>query len=87
MAWVYILKDQADRYYIGSTANLVQRFQQHCTGCCTTTRKYTKPLILLLSLELETIKEARALEIQFKKKKNSQIVIYLMSKLKAEQSR
>jgi len=38
-------------------------------------------------LELETIKEARALEVQFKKKKNSQIVIYLMSKLKAEQSR
>ncbi len=38
--YVYVLESlRNERYYIGSTDDLVRRYRQHADGCCHTTKR------------------------------------------------
>jgi putative endonuclease len=78
MAWVYILRGTSGRHYIGSTSDLERRLAQHRNGQCHTTRRLGTTLELVISLELESLAEARQLERELKRKKNPQLAIYIL---------
>lgn len=65
MAWVYILKTKADKYYIGSTSNLEERIKHHKRGFTPSTKSLGFDS-LLLSQEYQTLKEARLVERKIK---------------------
>lgn len=77
--WVYILVSDRGRRYIGSTSNLEQRISQHnrkhkgFTG----TRERWK---LEITVECESINEARKLELKLKSFKNSRKAIDFLKK-------
>src|SRR5438552_5108702 len=74
MAWVYILRG-ARRYYIGATENLDRRIAEHKRGSNHTTRRFSGQLVLAAAKEVPSMVEARAIELQFKRKKNPQLAI------------
>jgi predicted GIY-YIG superfamily endonuclease len=39
MTWVYVLRGEAGRLYVGSTENLEQRLRQHHAGLVHTTKR------------------------------------------------
>ena len=80
MAWVYVLRGAAGRYYIGSTTDLERRLQQHRNGHGYTTRRLGEPLELVASLELSSLPEARELERQMKRKKNPHLALVLLER-------
>jgi predicted GIY-YIG superfamily endonuclease len=73
MAWVYILRTGADKYYIGSTANLSARLQHHFGGFTPSTRSL-KVSSLALRQEYKTLKEARAIELKIKNLKRKDFI-------------
>ena len=66
MAYVYILRNEAGRYYIGSTENLLQRLRHHRVGHTLTTKRLSATE-LALTQEYATLREARAVERRLKK--------------------
>ncbi|MEK7129197.1 MAG: GIY-YIG nuclease family protein [Patescibacteria group bacterium] len=72
-AFVYILKDQGGKFYIGSTINLERRLHQHSTGHTQTTRNMIKP-VLVLKQEYETLQIARSIEEKIKKLKRKDYI-------------
>jgi predicted GIY-YIG superfamily endonuclease len=65
MTWVYILKDEEGRIYIGSTDNLDKRIKQHKKGFSKSTKHFIKPR-LALSQKYDTIFYARKVEEKLK---------------------
>ena len=45
MYYVYILKDQDNKTYIGSTNNIERRLREHGEGCCYSTRDFKKAVL------------------------------------------
>jgi predicted GIY-YIG superfamily endonuclease len=78
MAWVYMLRENSGRHYIGSTTNLERRIEQHRNGHTHSTRRLGSDLKLAAFLETSTLEEARATEREMKRKKNPQFALYLM---------
>ena len=78
MAWVYILRSDSGRHYIGSTTDLERRLAEHRRGHTHTTKRLGGELEHAATLELPTLAEARALERELKRKKNPQVAIYLL---------
>ncbi len=78
MAWVYILRGETGRHYIGSTTDLDRRINQHRNGLCHTTRRLGARLDLVAALELGELAEARQLERELKRKKNPDLAIHLL---------
>ena len=72
-AFVYILKDKENRFYIGSTENLKRRLYQHKVGHTQTTRNMKSPR-LVLSQEYKTLREARDIEKKIKKLKRKDYI-------------
>ena len=75
MAWVYILESQKNqRFYIGSTINLEERFNRHNAGHEKSTKSYI-PYRLVFKQECQTINEAKRLEYKIKKWKRRDLVL------------
>ena len=80
MAWVYILRGASGRHYFGSTTDLARRLEEHRRGHTHTTRRLGGELEIVASLELATLREARTLERELKRKKNPQLALGLMQR-------
>jgi len=78
MAYVYILRGKSGRHYIGSTDDLERRLAEHRRGSNRTTRRLGGDVELVARKQVATIAEARALEMQLKRKKNPQIATFLL---------
>jgi putative endonuclease len=68
MSWVYILKTQKDKYYIGSTDNLEQRIRHHSGGYTPSTKRLGF-VECFFSQKYDTLKDARYIEKKLKKLK------------------
>ena len=79
MCWLYILKSEDSRYYIGSTNNLDRRLKQHRTGRTRTTRVLkTKELVYVE--EFDNIDFARLREKKLKSYKSKKYIEWLINK-------
>jgi predicted GIY-YIG superfamily endonuclease len=78
MAWVYILRG-GRRYYIGATDNLDRRMPEHQRGCNHTTHRFRGKLELVGAKQLPSMIEARALDLQLKRKKNPRLAIFALN--------
>ena len=78
MAWVYILRGKSGRHYIGSTEDLQRRLAEHQRGSNHTTRRLGGEVELVAKRQLLTMAEARALELQLKRKKNPQVAVFVL---------
>ncbi|MDX6767274.1 MAG: GIY-YIG nuclease family protein [Candidatus Methylacidiphilales bacterium] len=76
MAWVYILKGNNGRHYIGSTVDLEARLEQHLRGHTHTTKRLGPELQILASREFPTLPEARSFERFLKAKKNPRLALH-----------
>ena len=65
MAWVYFLRSNDGRLYIGSTTDLSRRMNQHKHGQTPTTHRMGT-LQLVFSQSYPTIREAREVERRLK---------------------
>ena len=72
-AYIYILKDQKGKFYIGSTIDLERRLKQHTNGHTQTTRNMVKPT-LVLKQEVSTLPIARMVEMKIKKMKRKDYI-------------
>ena len=66
-AWFYTLRLQSGSLYPGATADLKQRYEEHCTKRACRTTTLDPPVALVYSEEYERFSEARLLESQFKR--------------------
>jgi putative endonuclease len=66
-AWLYILRLQSGLLYVGSTTDLVNRYQEHQLGKACRTTAIDPPSSLLYSEKFETNIEARRREAQVKR--------------------
>ena len=73
MPYVYILKFQDDRYYIGSTNDLTRRLAQHAKGHTPTTKRLGEG-VLVLRQEYPVLADARAVEFKLKKLKRKDYI-------------
>jgi predicted GIY-YIG superfamily endonuclease len=81
MAWVYILRGNSSRHYIGSTENLDRRLVEHRRGSNHTTRRFGAEIKLLAARELPSMTAARKLEIALKRKKNPNLAVFALQTL------
>ena len=72
-AFVYILKDDDGKFYIGSTDNLKRRLHQHDIGQTQTTRNMNKPKVVF-SQEYDNLEQARKIERRLKKLKRKDYI-------------
>jgi putative endonuclease len=70
---VYILKDDNDLFYIGSTVDLAQRLTRHYNGHTQTTNRMKNP-ILVLAQEYNSLATARNVERKIKKLKRKDYI-------------
>ena len=63
----YILRLKSGNLYVGSTADLKKRYEQHCCGRACRTTTLDPPVALVYSEEYETFGEARRREAQVKR--------------------
>ena len=66
--FVYILKDDLNKFYIGSTTNPPERYQRHLSGFVYTTHRMKNPKMVFCQ-EFLTIQEAKKIELKLKKLK------------------
>jgi len=78
MAWVYILRGDAGRHYIGSTTDLERRLREHRRGHTYSTRRIGDNLAVVAAVEMDSLDEARALEREMKRKKNPRLALALL---------
>ena len=71
--YIYILKDDNGKYYVGSTDNVQRRMKQHNAGHTQTTRNM-KDLELVFSQEYASLTEVRMIERKIKKLKRKDYI-------------
>jgi predicted GIY-YIG superfamily endonuclease len=71
--FVYILKDDSSRYYIGSTTDVDRRGVQHSSGHTPSTHRMKNPK-LVLKQEYPTLEIARKIELKLKKLKRKDYI-------------
>lgn len=71
--YVYILKDEAGKYYIGSTDDIPRRLHQHLQGHTWTTQRRRNPQ-LVLSQEYVSLVMARKIELKIKRLKRKDYI-------------
>ena len=76
--YVYILKDEKDRFYIGSTDDLERRLYQHYKNHTQTTARMEKPKIVL-SQEYPSLEIARKIERKLKNLKRKDYIEKIVS--------
>ena len=72
-AWVYILKNASDRFYIGSTDDVQRRLKQHLTGSTQTTRNMGT-FELVLTQGYDSLRQARKVERKLKNLKRKDYI-------------
>jgi predicted GIY-YIG superfamily endonuclease len=72
-AYVYILKDENGRLYVGSTPDLEKRLKQHAAGHTLTTRNMNNPK-LVLKQEVSSLLVARGMENKLKRMKRKDYI-------------
>ena len=72
-SFVYILKDDKCRFYVGSTNDIDRRLYQHNKGFTQTTKRMSVP-VLVLKQEYETLQIARKVEKKIKKLKRKEYI-------------
>lgn len=77
-AYVYILKGQNNKFYIGSTINLQRRLRQHELGHTQTT-KNMKVITLVFNQKYTSLKQARIIERRIKNLKRRDYVEKIIS--------
>ncbi|HSP41960.1 MAG TPA: GIY-YIG nuclease family protein [Luteolibacter sp.] len=70
MAFVYMLKGQNGRHYLGATEDLEARIKRHQSGMVHSTRRLGLPLDLIAFREYPVMSEALAIEKMLKGWKN-----------------
>lgn len=74
MAHLYILQSKTrNRYYIGSTNDLLSRIKKHNEGAVKTTKGFL-PVNLVFAQECETFAQARGLENRLKRYKRKDFI-------------
>ncbi len=74
MGIVYILQSEVNnRFYIGSTNNLIRRLKEHNSGNSRYT-KFTIPFKIVFHQEFDTLEKARKIEYKLKKYKSKKII-------------
>ncbi len=68
MPFVYILKTESGKYYIGSTTDVERRLKQHQNGHTHSTKRLGE-VSLIFSQEYPTLNDARYVELKLKKLK------------------
>ena len=81
MAWVYILRGESGRHYIGATDHLARRLEEHQRGSNHTTRRLGKKMELLAARELSSMTDARKMERSLKRKKNPRLAVLSLQTL------
>ena len=81
MAWVYILRGSAGRYYIGSTENLARRLEEHRRGSNHTTHRFGVELELIVTKRISGAREARLIEKALKRKKNPRLAVEALRRM------
>jgi putative endonuclease len=76
--FVYILKDKANRLYVGSTDNLERRLEQHFSGHTQTTRNMKNPE-LVFTQEYASLLIARKIEYRLKQLKRKDYLESIIS--------
>jgi len=71
--FVYILKGDMDKYYIGSSENVGERFKEHLGGAVYTTSRMKNPKIVFTQ-EYPTIREAKQVEYKLKQLKRKDYI-------------
>lgn len=71
--FVYILRDDKGKFYIGSTNNLKRRLSAHLSGHTQTTSRMINP-VLVLAQEYEMLEYARKVERKLKKLKRKDYI-------------
>ena len=84
MAWVYILRGKSGRHYIGSTDNLQRRIAEHQRGNNHTTHRLGSGVELVAEAQVSSMTEARALEGQLKRKRNSRLAVFALQSLRSK---
>ena len=78
MYYVYILySEKCDRFYVGYSADVVQRLIRHNSGMVTAT-KNCRPYEIVATKSFSTEKEARVEEARIKKQKSRTYIINLI---------
>lgn len=71
--FVYILRDEKEKFYIGSTTNISRRLKQHSQNHTATTRRMKNPS-LVLKQEYPTLEIARKIERKLKQLKRKDYI-------------
>lgn len=71
--FVYILQNESERFYIGSTNDIERRIRQHCNGHTQTTRNMGQFKVVLVQ-EYESLELARIIEKKLKKLKRKDYI-------------
>jgi len=77
-AWVYILKDDNEKFYIGSTDNLERRLKQHAQKHTQTTSRMINPK-LVLTQQYESLVIVRRIENKLKRMKRKDFIEKIVS--------
>ncbi len=85
-AYVYILQSlKNSRFYIGSTADLNRRLQEHLSGRSTYT-SFSLPLKLVFQQEYPTLTMARKIEFWLKRQKSKTLIEQIIANQKITKS-
>ena len=76
--FVYILKDDLNKYYIGSCEDIDIRHKRHLTGWVHTTNRMENPRVVF-SQQYPTIEEARKIEQRLKKLKRKDYITKIIN--------
>jgi predicted GIY-YIG superfamily endonuclease len=71
--FVYILKDDFGKNYIGSSTNVPNRYKRHLSGFVYTTHRMRNPKLVFIQ-EFETIQIAKKIELKLKKLKRKDYI-------------
>ena len=71
--FVYILKDEKGKFYIGSTIDIKRRIKAHQNGHTQTTHRMVNP-ILVFTQKYDTLGQARGIERKLKKLKRKDYI-------------
>jgi len=77
-AYVYILKDESGKFYVGSTIDIERRLKQHKYQHTQTTSRMKSPK-LVLEQEYNSLSEARSVERKIKALKRKDYIDKMVS--------